>query len=147
MFYHGSVLARTMYPFVSWTCAILVEPSTPHPDHFKRVSRFLVEGAVKRRDMWASSGEAHKHFRERVFKSWDSRSIDLHVVRIRVHFYSRYLYVLIDGQRYGLRALPTLTYPDKTQGVTLACTKVQEAVRCRAAHPSSVSFDARTRPL
>lgn len=100
-----------------------------------------MEGAVKRRDMWTSSEEAHKLFRERVFfKSWDSRSIDLHVVRIRVHFYPRCLYVLIDGQRYGLRALPTLTYPDKTQGVTLACTKVQEAVRCRAAHPSSVSF-------
>jgi len=102
------VLSRTMYPFVSWSCAILVEPMTVHPVHSKRVNRFLVEGAVKRRDIWTSSEEAHKLFRERVFKSWDSRSIDLHV-------------------RYGLRALPTLTYPNRTQGVTLACTKVQEA--------------------
>ncbi len=127
-----------MYPLVSWSCAILVEPMIVHPVHSKRVNRILVEGAVKRRDMWASSEGAHKLFRERVFKSWDSRSIDLHVVRI--HFYSRCLYVLIDGQRYGLRALPTLTYPDKTQGITLTCTKVQEAVGCRAARPSSVSF-------
>jgi hypothetical protein len=104
------------------------------------VAKFLEEGAVKRRDAWVSSEEAHKHFRERVFNSWDSRSIDLHVVRIRVHFYSRCLHVLIEVQRYGLRALPTLTYPGKTQGVTLSCTKLQEAVRCRAARPSSVSF-------
>ena len=127
-----------MYPIVSWSCAILVEPMTVHPAHSKRVNRFLVEVAIKRRDMWSSREEAHKLFRERSFKSWDARSIELHVVRIR--FYCRCLYVLIDGQRYGLRALPTLTYPDKTQGVTLNCTKVQEAVRCRAVHPSSVSF-------
>ena len=127
-----------MYPIVSWSCAILVEPMTVQPVHSKRVNRFLVEGTVKRRDVWSSSEEAHKLFRERAFKSWDPRSIDLHVVRIR--FYSRCLYALIDGQRYGLRALPTLTYTDKTQGVTLTCTKVQEAVRCRAAHPSSGSF-------
>ena len=138
MFYHRSVLSRTMYPFVSWSSAILVEPMTVHPVHSKSVNRFLVGGAVKRRDMWSSSEEAHKFFRERAFKSWDSRSIDLHVVRI--YFYSMCLYVLTDGQRYGLRALPTLTYPDKTQGVTLTCTKIQEAVRYRSVHPSSLFF-------
>jgi hypothetical protein len=37
--------------------------------------------------------------------------------------------VLTAVQRYGLRELPTLTYPDKAQGVTLTCTKVQETVR------------------
>ena len=138
MFYHRSVLSRMMYPAVSWSGVILVEPMIVHPVHSKRAKRFLVEGALKRRDMWSSSEEAHKLFRERTFKSWDPRSVDLHVVCIR--FYSRCFYMLIDGQRYGLRALPTLTYPDKTQGVTLTCTKVQEAVRCRIAHPSSVSI-------
>lgn len=39
--------------------------------------------------------------------------------------------VLTTVQRYGLRELPTLAYPDKA-GVTLKCTKVQESVRhCR----------------
>ena len=127
-----------MSPSISWSCAVLVEPMTAHPIHSKSVNRFLVEGAVKRRDMWSSSDEARRLFRERAFKLWDPRSIELHVVCI--HFYSKRLYALIDVQRYGLRALPTLTYPDKTQGVTLTCTKVQEAVRCRAAHPSGVPF-------
>ena len=127
-----------MSPSISWSCAVLVEPMTAHPVHSKKVNRSLLEGAVKRRDMWSSSDEARRLFRERTFKLWDPRSIDLHVVCI--YFYSRCLCALIDVQRYGLRPLPTLTYPDKTQGVTLTCTKVQEAVRSRTAHPSSVPF-------
>lgn len=35
---------------------------------------------------------------------------------------------LIKGQEHGLRELPTAEYPDKTDGVTLKCTKTQEAV-------------------
>ena len=31
-------------------------------------------------------------------------------------------------QEYGLRDLPTVDYPDKTNGVTLKCSKLQEAV-------------------
>ena len=34
-------------------------------------------------------------------------------------------------QRYGLRELPTLAYPDKARVITLKCTKVQETVRYR----------------
>ncbi|KAH9988119.1 Alpha/beta hydrolase family-domain-containing protein [Russula compacta] len=102
------ILTRTMHPVVPLSSAILVEPMFVHPDYHKGAHKFLVEGAVKRRDVWSSREEAHKLFRERSFKSWDPRCIDLQV-------------------RYGLRELPTSTYPDKTQGVTLSCTKVQEA--------------------
>ncbi|KAI0301277.1 Alpha/beta hydrolase fold-1 [Russula brevipes] len=93
------ILTRTMHPFVSWSSAILVEPVFVHPD-FAGGSTNLAAGAVKRRDMWSSREEAHKLFRERSFKSGIFR--------------------------YGLRELPTLTFSDKTQGVTLNCTKVQE---------------------
>ncbi|KAI0299402.1 Alpha/beta hydrolase fold-1 [Multifurca ochricompacta] len=102
------ILTRTMYPYVSWSSAILVEPMFVHPDHFRGANKFLAQGAVKRRDVWSGREEAHQLFRERSFKSWDPRLIDLYV-------------------KYGLRDLPTLAHPDKTQGVTLNCTKVQEA--------------------
>ncbi|KAI0252840.1 Alpha/beta hydrolase fold-1 [Lactifluus subvellereus] len=101
------ILTRTMYPFVSWSGAILIEPMFTYPAHFGGANKFLTEGAVKRRDVWSNREEARKVFRERSFKSWDPRVIDLHV-------------------KYGLRELPTLTYPGNTEGVTLSCTKVQE---------------------
>jgi hypothetical protein len=82
IFCHRSVLTRTMYPFVSWSSAILVEPMFLHPDLANGAAKFLMEGAIKRRDVWSSREEAEKLFRERSFKSWDPRVVDLHVVRI-----------------------------------------------------------------
>ncbi|KAI9438247.1 Alpha/beta hydrolase fold-1 [Lactarius indigo] len=101
------VLARTMYPFVSWSTAILVEPMIVHPDNFSGGLRSLHKGALKRNDVWPSREEAHKILRERFLKSWDPRVVNIFV-------------------KYGLRELPTLAHPDKTQGVTLSCTKAQE---------------------
>jgi len=101
------ILTRTIYPFVSWSSAILVEPMFLHPKFLEATWKFLLEGAAKRRDVWSSREEADKLFRERSFKSWDPRVIDLYV-------------------KYGLRELPTSAYPDQTRGVTLKCTKIQE---------------------
>jgi len=98
-----------------------------HPNFIYRTGNFLVESTMKRRDVWHSREEAHKLFRERSLKSWDPRVIDLYVLRI--HFMSDVPVALTAVQRYGLRELPTLAYPDKTRGVTLRCTKVQETVR------------------
>lgn len=78
-----SILTRTIYPFVPWSSAILVEPMFLHPDFMDRIGKFLPEGATKRRDVWPSREEAKKLFRERSFKTWDPRAIDLYVVRIR----------------------------------------------------------------
>lgn len=89
----------------------------------------LTESVIRRRDVWPSREEAHKIFRERSLKSWDPRAIDLYVVRI--HSMSDVLVVLTAVQKYGLRELPTLAYPDKARGVTLKCTKAQESVRYR----------------
>ncbi|KAI0267395.1 Alpha/beta hydrolase fold-1 [Gloeopeniophorella convolvens] len=101
-------LAMTIEPFVNWSSAILVEPMFLNPKYVKGATKFLVGGANKRRDVWSSREEALKAFKERAFKSWDPRIVEVYV-------------------KYGLRDLPTLTYPDKTQGVTLSCTKAQEA--------------------
>lgn len=98
-----------------------------HPNFLYGTGKFLTESTIKRRDVWHSREEAHKLFRERSLKSWDPRVIDLYVVRI--HSVSDVSVVLTTVQRYGLRELPTLAHPDKVRGVTLKCTKVQEAVR------------------
>ena len=119
-----------------------------HPNFTRRTGNFLVESTIKRRDVWPSREEAHKLFRERSLKSWDPRVIDLYVVRI--HFMSDVPVVLTAVQRYGLRELPTLAYPDKTRGVTLNCTKVLESVRyCRPllpaffdSHPLQAAYSA-----
>ena len=97
-----------------------------HPDFLYRTGDFLVESTIKRRDVWHSREEANNLFRERSLKSWDPRVIDLYVVRI--HSIAGVSVVLTVVQRYGLRELPTLAYPDKAKGVTLKCTKVQETV-------------------
>ena len=128
MFYHR-ILTRTMYPLVSWWGAILIEPMFTHPAYFGGANKFLTEGAVKRRDIWPSREEANNVFRERSFKSWDPRVIGLHVVCVHTSVRC-FVLALIGRQKYGLRELPTLTYPDKTEGVTLSCTKVQEEVSC-----------------
>jgi len=102
------VLSRTMYPSVQWSSVILVEPMYISPDNLQKTSMTLAGGANKRRDVWPSRDGAYKQFRERSFKSWDPRLVNIHA-------------------RYGLRELPTLIHSDKAQGVTLKCTKVQEA--------------------
>ena len=131
------ILTRTMYPFVPWSSAILVEPMFLHPDITDRIENLLPGGAIRRRDVWSSREEANKLFRERSFKSWDPRAIELYVVRtLHISCHS----VLTAEQRYGLRDLPTSTYPDKTRGVTLNCTKVQEVVR-HVVHSFQRSFD------
>ncbi|KAI9464011.1 Alpha/beta hydrolase fold-1 [Lactarius psammicola] len=99
--------ALTMYPFVSWSTVILVEPMIVHRNNFTGKNQFLLKGALKRRDMWSSREEARKFLRERSLNSWDPRVVDIYI-------------------KYGLRELPTLTHPNKTQGVTLNCTKAQE---------------------
>lgn len=100
-----------------------------HPKFLYSTGKFLAESTAKRRDVWRSREEAHKLFRERSLKTWDSRVIDLYVVRTSSMLDVQTPVVLTAVQRYGLRELPTLTYPDKAQGITLKCTKVQETVR------------------
>jgi hypothetical protein len=108
-----------------------------HSNFLYSTGKFLAESTAKRRDVWHSREEAHKLFRERSLKTWDSRVIDLYVVRTSSISDVQTPVVLTAVQRYGLRELPTLAYPDKAQGITLKCTKVQESVRyCRPLLPT-----------
>lgn len=74
-----------MYPFVSWSTAILIEPMIVHRDN---LNNKLLLGALKRRDVWSSREEALRSLRERSLKSWDPRVTDIYIVCM--HFYTRF---------------------------------------------------------
>jgi len=101
-------------PTPVWRSLILVEPMiVPPSDRTKAISDVLERGALTRRDIWASKDEAYNVLKERKrFKVWDPR-----VLRIFCE--------------HGLRDLPSAVYPDKKEGVTLKCSKLQEAATYR----------------
>lgn len=111
-----SILTRTMYPFVPWSSAILVEPMFLHPDITDRIQKILPESAIKRRDVWSSREEATKLFRERSLKSWDPRVIELYVVRIR-SISDATVFLLQDrDMAYEIsQPRPTLTRPEESR--------------------------------
>ncbi|TDL20709.1 alpha/beta-hydrolase [Rickenella mellea] len=92
-----------------WHSLILVEPMLFPLQAGKSTGINLAKGAEGRRDIWPSKSEALAAFRQRgSFKSWDKRVLEIFC-------------------EYGLRDLPTADYPDKKEGVTLKCSKIQEA--------------------
>ncbi|KAJ7759148.1 alpha/beta-hydrolase [Mycena metata] len=99
-----------------YSSMILVEPTFMTKEllaeAFKRPTEIVrVMNAVKnRRDIWESKEAARAWFAKRLpWNRWDTRILDSFI-------------------EYGLRNLPTATYPDRTSGVTLACTRAQETV-------------------
>ncbi|KAG9313726.1 Alpha/beta hydrolase family-domain-containing protein [Chiua virens] len=83
----------------------------------------LADGALKRRDTWDSTDEAHLTMKSRpTWRSWDDRVLRLYV-------------------EHGLRPLPTCAYPDRTRGVTLKCTTAQEAACFRDNRSFTVAYD------
>ncbi|OLL24569.1 Peroxisomal membrane protein LPX1 [Neolecta irregularis DAH-3] len=85
------------------------------------LSESLAASSAKRRDIWTSREDAAKYFSSRPFyQNWDPRVLKLHL-------------------KYGLRDLPTATYPDK-KGVTLTTTKHQEVWTFKKPTPDGI-FD------
>ena len=87
-----------------------------HPDITDRIVTILPEGAIRRRDVWSSREEANKLFRERSFKSWDPRAIELYVVRIRSISDATVFLPQDRDMAYGTSRLrPTLTRPEESR--------------------------------
>ncbi|KAJ7175087.1 alpha/beta-hydrolase [Mycena crocata] len=116
----GSVIAvlSTMgYPLdnLPYSSMILVEPGMMTREMFEQLSALTsefgdrIKAAVqKRTDVWGSRDEARAWFQERKsWKKWDSRVLEAFL-------------------KYGLRDLPTATYPNRADGVTFSCTRAQE---------------------
>ncbi|KAF9559775.1 hypothetical protein CPC08DRAFT_637383 [Agrocybe pediades] len=102
-------LSLGYYPKIRFTSFIFAEIMTMSEDIISKATEMLVSGAEKRRDIWPTKEDAYKVLKSRgTWKSWDDRVLK--------HY--------VDS---GLRPLPTAEYPDKTEGVTLKCTRSQEA--------------------
>jgi len=100
-----SVRASLLHPSL-FTALILLDPVIE--DH-RNVDNATgpARASARRQDIWPDYASAEKYFRSRTFyQRWDPRVLDLHL-------------------KYGLRPLPTATYPDQ-KGVTLTTTKHQE---------------------
>ncbi|KAH7904103.1 Alpha/Beta hydrolase protein [Hygrophoropsis aurantiaca] len=107
------MLSTTFQPSIPYKSFHLFEPTIYGPQWGVELHEYFLDIALKRRDIWPSSEEAFNTMRNRpAWKTWDERILKLFV-------------------RHGLRTLPTLDYPDKTIGVTLSCSKKQEAAACR----------------
>ncbi|KAG6846658.1 hypothetical protein H0H93_012593, partial [Arthromyces matolae] len=98
----------------------------------RKISTGFAAGAANRRDNWLSREEAYQQLKARQpWKDWDDR-----VLRIFV--------------QDGMRTLHTSDCPQKIEGVTLKCTRLQEAASYRdtmAAHHAYNSLGAIARRL
>ncbi|KAJ7127308.1 alpha/beta-hydrolase, partial [Mycena crocata] len=112
------VLSTDGYPLddLPYFSMILIEPTTMTKELLedalkKPLEMNRVTDAVrKRRDIWESRESAGAWLKVRFpWKRWDARSLDRFV-------------------KYGLRDMPTAAYPDRERGVTLSCTREQEAL-------------------
>jgi len=107
------VLMQAMRNPIKFRSIILVEPildARPGND-YERLRTRLVRSAYKRKDVWNDREEAAAYFRNTV--RWHPRILDIFI-------------------RYGLRDHPTHTHEvSPFDGVTLACTRDQEALMYR----------------
>ncbi|TFK67617.1 alpha/beta-hydrolase [Pluteus cervinus] len=107
------LLSQNYFPLVKFTSVILCELMTMQQKYIAKPQVILVKGSSNRRDIWPSTEEAYKSFKSRgAWKIWDDR-------------------VLRTFVEYGTRPLPTAYYPDKTEGVTLKCSRAQETASYR----------------
>lgn len=121
-------LSLGYYPKVRFEALILCEVMIMPPVFGVAATAMLAGGAEKRRDCWPSKTDAYKVLKARgTWKAWDDRVLRTYVVR---YIFAHYFILNVTdrpGQENGLRALPTPEYPEG-EGVTLKCTRAQEAV-------------------
>jgi hypothetical protein len=90
----------------------------------------LDQVVIKRRDIWPSVEDAYSTLKSKpIFQAWDDKILNIYVVCHSVVCTVGSSYAKLIIQQHGLRPLPTLDYPDQHHGVTLKCSKFQEAVR------------------
>lgn len=117
---------------IKFRSIILVEPmlDARPGNEYEQLRTRLVRSAYKRKDVWNDRREAAAYFRNAV--RWHPRILDIFIVsvprlcqmkRLKWLRWSHWL------QKYGLRDHPTHTHEvSPFDGVTLACTRDQEAV-------------------
>ncbi|KIY49680.1 hypothetical protein FISHEDRAFT_65118 [Fistulina hepatica ATCC 64428] len=116
--------AMSFFPKIKPERLVLIEPMIlTKATNSGTQGRFFYNSAKNRRDIWPSKEDAYTGMKGRpAYKMWDDR-----VLRIYAN--------------HGLRPLPTSTYPDKHEGVTLKCTRQQELATYNDPQASSRIFD------
>ncbi|KAF8452385.1 Alpha/beta hydrolase family-domain-containing protein [Boletus edulis BED1] len=115
----AAILSTTFFPSIKFSSMHLIEPvmvgNHDPPSH-------LVDGAENRRDIWKSVDDAYVALKSRsTWQNWDDRILKIYV-------------------EHGLRPLPTAEYPDRKDGVTLKCTRKQEAAVFRDHRSYTVAY-------
>lgn len=107
------ILTQAMHIPIKFRSIILVEPmlDTRPGNEYEQLRTRLVRSAYKRKDVWNNREEAAAYFRNTL--RWHPRILDIFI-------------------KYGLRDHPTHTHEvSPFDGVTLACTRDQEALMYR----------------
>ncbi|EIN09173.1 alpha/beta-hydrolase [Punctularia strigosozonata HHB-11173 SS5] len=111
------VLSTTGYPasHLPYRSVILVDPPMMTKEILDRSMQRnspligVIELAKNRKDIWPSRSAAREWLAKRMpWRRWSQEVLDLYV-------------------EHALRELPTATYPDRKEGVTLSCTREQES--------------------
>ncbi|KAF8719049.1 hypothetical protein AX14_011527 [Amanita brunnescens Koide BX004] len=113
---NAMLLAQQYEPRMPFISLVIVEPmvSPQGSEHLANIRQKLIHNAYLRPDVWRSKDEARSHFSEtKRCRKWDTRVMDLYV-------------------EHGLRPHPAFKwYRAPFHGVTLACTREQEAAMYR----------------
>jgi len=104
------ILSQTFHPPIHFDSLLMIEPMLLRQIHVSKsyVTANIVGMAARRQDVWSSRENAWDMFKSRrTWQAWDERILRLYV-------------------DHGLREIPS-TDPEGRKGVTLKCSKVQEA--------------------
>jgi len=109
----ASAIFYTLQPMFKFTTMILIEPMFSKGKYLDNSRARLVKMAYERKDVWPSRKDALTSFKR---VGWHPKVVELFV-------------------KYGIRDHPTSTYEIAPyKGVTLACTRDQEAIMYRDEH-------------
>ncbi|KAF5343699.1 hypothetical protein D9757_013885 [Collybiopsis confluens] len=120
-------LLQTMEPRIHFESITIVDPmlSPSGTHHLNKLRSLLIKGAYERRDVWPDRVTAMKGLKRRDrTKKWDPRILDI--------FIASFSFPFITDFKHGIRPHPGSYYPENPYlGVTLACTRDQEAAMYR----------------
>ncbi|KAJ7165670.1 Alpha/beta hydrolase fold-1 [Mycena crocata] len=130
-------MLQSMQPLYPFSSLVLIEPllSPAGSHHLSKLRQILVKGAYERRDVWPDRQQAMAALKRRErTKKWDPRILQIFV-------------------EYGILEHPGARYPEGAYpGVTLACTRDQEAAMYRDPEGATKPIETlnrfcRTRPV
>lgn len=124
-----SMLVTMYYPLLKISSLHLFEPCLLS-EKAQEWGLQLDKIADKRKDIWPNLEAVSEAFRAKPkLRAWDERVLRIFIVCFILLSFTFVQDWDHSNQEHGLRSLPTAEYPDVKDGLTLKCTRKQEAVR------------------